>query len=435
MGLSQRGSRFKGVGQVLSIRPSSGTPMTQVDAYQITSRVLPPDAIHASNPIFKPGSETALESDAKFFRPVETYDSNNVPSYSQLVINEGFSNPLLVSQYTDEFPITRPGTMSTRVTSSEVNVSTATSTASLAPRPTSLPQTYRRKGLVQVFLTTSSEPDAEVAYSDNGVNWCSLSITTSYINLNAAAVSTETTFRTFNKYLVGAGATNSVSGATRVAGLTTNSTSLSKSFAEGDTTYNTNGIYRSTVVPFLRDTSGTQYYLKTNVTFTTASVNSSSTLNGTIVGALGATNYAEGYNEFEDGDDPVYTATPDSNRFVVSLKVNGSAQSISNPATAETHTFTNVSGSNSIEAEFGYRIQATVSSGTKKIRLGSTVITASDGTTDFFFTEGSQAFFEFLDSSDNPVTTTSLTVDSASETNATTFTFDGVKANHTIAIT
>lgn len=437
MGLSQRGNRFNGVGQVISIRPSSGTPTTEVEAYQINSRVLPADVIHTNNAIFKPGTETALESDAKFFEPVETYGADNTPSYSQLVINEGFTNPLLISQYTDEFPITRPGVMSSRITSKarNLNPSNQTITASLGPRPVSEPQTYRRKGLVQVYLTTSSTPDDEVAYSNNGVNWCSMTITNSYASVEAASSASETTFRTFNNYLVGAGATNEA-GAFVLGNAGIKYVAFSSIDAEGSTTYNTNGIYRSEVKPFLRDTSGTQYYIKTNVTFETASVASSATLNGTLTGSWNSETYEQGYNEFEDGDDPVYTATPDTDRYVVSLKVNGVAQSISDHSTAEQYTFNNVSGSNSIEAEFGFRLNAQVTSGSaNKIRIGSTTITDSDGVTAFYFTEGSQVFVEFLDASDNPVTTTSLVVNGVTETNAQDFTFDGFKTNQTIVIT
>jgi len=436
MSITQRSNRFRGTGRIISVRPSSGTPTTEFETYQIQSESLPASAIHAVTPILKPGTSTALDSNALFFEPTETYqDGSDAPVYSQLVVNETFSNPLLISQYTDEFPITRPGVMSTRVTSKSLNLnpSSLSNTASLTPRPISKPQTYRRKGTVQVFLTTSSTPDTEVAYSNQGVDWCSIDITNSYASTGAGSSATESTFKTFENYLVGSGATQTVTAG--ITGGAVAAFSSSQAFAEGATTYETNGIYRSEVKPFLRDTSGTQYYIKTNVSFATASVTSSATSNGTLTGLFNSVTYQQGYNEFTDGDDPVYTATPDTDRFVVSLKVNGVAQSISNPATAETHTFTDVSGSNSIEAEFGLKVDATVSSGTKKIRIGSTTITAASGTTSFYFTEGSQVFVEFLDASNNAVTSTSLTVDGASETNATTFTFEGIRTNHTIAIT
>ena len=93
MGFGQRANKFNELGKVTSIRPSSGTPMTDVESFQITSSGQPANVIHARDPIFKPGTETALESDAKFFTPLESYDANGVPQYNQFVINAGFSNP------------------------------------------------------------------------------------------------------------------------------------------------------------------------------------------------------------------------------------------------------------------------------------------------------------------------------------------------------
>ena len=239
-----------------------------------------------------------------------------------------------------------------------------------------------------------------------------------FINAAGGAFGVTTQFKTFPKYLVGAGASRTV-----VVGHSAQYIAVNQIEATGSVSYNTSGIYRSKIVPFLRDQSGTQYFLKTNVTFTGASVNSSASENGTISGLFGGVTFPEGYNEFTDGDDPVYTATPDSSRFVVSLTVNGSAQSISNPATAETHTFTNVSGANSIEAVFGYK---TVASKTGSDEASQTI----SPTGDIYRAEGDSIDFTFSE------TPASITYDGITQTvSGTTFTLDGIIANADFVVT
>tara|TARA_R100000278_G_scaffold190_1_gene306 strand:+ start:300 stop:1532 length:1233 start_codon:yes stop_codon:yes gene_type:complete len=403
MGFGQRAGKFNELGKVISIRPSSGTPMTAVQSFQIQSSGQPASVIHARDPIFKPGTETPLESDALFFMPTESYGADGIPQYNQLVINDGFSNPLKVSEYNEYFTITKPGTMGAAISSirrsSDVGFT-------IAPKAITIPQTYRREGLVEVFLTTSSDADAEVAYSDDGINWCSLSIMDIFRNSSGGAYAVATKFQNFPKYLVGANAT-------RLATLRPNVT-IDASYrieATGSTSYNTSGIYRSKVVPFLRDQSGTQYFLKTNVTFTGASVNSSASDNGTISGTLGGA--SQGYNEHTAGTAPVYTATPDTNRHVVSFTVNGSDQSISNPAIAQQHTFTNISGGNSIQAVFGYKTVAS--------KTGSGTISP---TGDIYKAEGDSIDFTFS------TTPTSITYNGVAQTvDGTTFTLGGIGAN------
>ena len=197
--------------------------------------------------------------------------------------------------------------------------------------------------------------------------------------------------------MVGALATRSIEIGSALLS-TLNFISSFKIQATGSTSYSTHGIYRSKVVPFLRDQSGTQYFLKTNVTFSGASVNSSASENGTISGSFGGVTFPEGYNEHAVNDDPVYTATPDSSRHVVSLTVNDVAQSISNPATAETHTFTDVSGANSIQAVFGYKTIAS--------KTGSGTISP---TGDIYRAEGDNIDFTFS------TTPTSITYDGVTQ--------------------
>ena len=410
MGFGQRASKFNELGRIVSIRPNSGTPMTIKESFQIQSIGQPASVIHARDPIFKPGTETALESDALFFMPTESYDDSGVPQYTQLVINDGFSNPLKVSEYNEYFTVTKPGVMSTAVSSVGSNGAGGSPGVGISPKAIAAPQTYRREGLVEVFLTTSSDADAEVAYSDNGVSWCSLSTLDTFVNMPGGTFGVATKFQTFPKYLVGAGASRLA-----VMGFVAGFIASSRIEATGAISYSTNGIYRSKVVPFLRDQSGTQYFLKTNVTFTGANVTSSSSENGTISGTLGGG--SEGYNEHTAGTSPVYTATPDSSRHVISFTVNGSDQSISNPAIAQQHTFTNIDGDNSIEAVFGYK---TVASKTGTDAASQTI----SPTGDIYRTEGDSIDFTFSE------TPASITYNSIAQTvNGTTFTLDGIIAN------
>jgi hypothetical protein len=264
MSISQRANRFKETGRILSIEPSTSSPLTELDSYQITSLIQPASVIHANNPIHKPGTTTDLSPNATFFEPTESYGSDGVPQFKQLVINgELTAGTVKVSEYNEYFTVTDPGEMGTR---GRYALAGDSGGAVLTPHALSLPQTYRRKGLVQVYLTTSNDADPEVAYSDEGVNWCSISFSTFYTDLEDSKASVSGSFRTFNKYLKSTDATYPANN-TAYATSAGEYSAQAYSDATGDTSYVTTGIFRSQVVPFLRNADGTQLYLKTNVTF------------------------------------------------------------------------------------------------------------------------------------------------------------------------
>lgn len=56
---------------------------------------------------------------------------------------------------------------------------------------------------------------------------------------------------------------------------------------------------------------------------------------------------------------------------MVSLKVDGVAQTISDPTAALSHTFTNISGGHSFEATFGHKV-TTTSTGNNAVSITST---------------------------------------------------------------
>jgi hypothetical protein len=267
MSITQKSNRFRGTGRIISIQPSSGTPTTAFESYQIQSEGLPASSMHPVNPILKPGTNTALDANAVFFEPTETYrDGSDAPIYSQLVINtdnNDFSTPRKISEYKEYFTVTDPGEMGTQ---GFYALAASTGSAQLVPRAISQPKTYPREGLVEVFLTTSNDADTIVAYNDENVSWCGISFVDFYSRDADDSASQSASYRTFSKYLrstnVSFPATNAESAST--AGVYSASAT---STATGDTTYTTTGIFRSKVVPFLRTPNGTQLYLKTNVTF------------------------------------------------------------------------------------------------------------------------------------------------------------------------
>jgi len=365
MGFGQRAGKFNELGRIQSIKPASNSPLTQVDSYTITSVGQPASVIHARDPIFKPGTETVLESDATFFTPTESYGSDGVPQYSQYVVNANIGSSLKVSEYNEYFTVTNPGVMSTvGAYATGENGGAAT----VIPRAFSEPSTFRREGVVQIYLTTSSDADAEVAYSDENVNWCAIGFDNFFFNQTAETAAVRSSYRTFRKYLNSAGTTNSA-----FAQSTGQYSSVANSFGTGDTTYNTNGIYRSKVEPFFKKNDGTQYYLKTNVTFAGASVSASTSDGGSVTATLNSNPVTNplGFKSYTEGvDDPIYKAVPGSG-FLVSLKVDGVAQTISDPTAELSHTFTNISGGHSFEATFGHKV-TTTSGGGNAVSITST---------------------------------------------------------------
>ena len=262
MSLSQRTDRFSGVGAILTIKPSSGTPMTSVNSYIVTSRGIAPNAIHATNPIHKPGTTTDLNANSIFFEPDVSIGSDGVPTFSQLVIDTSNTGTTIgVSQYKEYFTVTEPGVMTTQGFFAEASNKGA---AVRTPKANSIPQSRRRLGTVDVSLSTSNNSDVEDAYQNNGVDWASISMSNFQLDTANASANVSASFRTFNNYLRSGAGTDSD---TSTAGITGVYNNTSTSVMTGDTSYDTTGIYRSQTVPFLKKIDGTQTYLKTNVTF------------------------------------------------------------------------------------------------------------------------------------------------------------------------
>ena len=285
MSITQRSNRFRGTGRIISVKPSSGTPTTAFESYQIQSEGLPASSIHSVNPILKPGTSTALEANATFLEPTETYrDGSDAPVYLQTVINtdtSDLSTPLIISQYKEFFAVVDPGIIANeKVFLTTVGTDNG-SAGTLVSKPLAQPKTTRKIANVTVSLTTSPNSDPEVAYKQ--VDWCGISYATIVQDINTRATSVSGNYKSFSNFLGFNGtqttttfkATTSldvsisgeslnISNATASGVLTTATTS--DNITEGE--YVRLGIYRSQTTPFVRRSDGTQLYLKTNVEFT-----------------------------------------------------------------------------------------------------------------------------------------------------------------------
>ena len=271
MSITQRSNRFRGTGRIISVKPSSGTPTTQFETYQIQSESLPASAIHAVTPILKPGTSTALNSNALFFEPTETYqDGSNQPQYTQFVINTNaaIGSGLELSRYDEYFTVRDPGIVTT---DGAFSLGSDSGAAVRFPVVTQMPVSRSRKGVVTVDLVTTSTADVVQAYDDAGFDFASCSFTTFYTKNGGADTSISASHRTFNGYC--RGDTASVSGNTST--ITTTSTTLgsfgtfatTKMTGDLESAYDKTGVYKSKVTPFLRTIDGTQTFLKTNVEF------------------------------------------------------------------------------------------------------------------------------------------------------------------------
>ena len=276
MSISQRSSRFKGVGQIVSIAPSSGTPITVFESYQIQSLGQPASVIHGQNPILKPGTTTALSSSAIFFEPNETYrDGSDEPQYTQFVINANaaIGSGLQLSTYNEYFTVRDPGVVTP---DGDFSVGTDSGAAVRFPKVTKMPVQRPREGVVTVTLVTTGDADTVAAYNDlksdgDPFTFASISFNTFFTKNSGADTSVSASHRTFNGYC--RGDTANLSGNTSTITSTSITLGSFGTFAttrmtgDPESSYVKTGIYRSKVTPFLRTVDGNQTFLKTNVTF------------------------------------------------------------------------------------------------------------------------------------------------------------------------
>lgn len=88
----------------------------------------------------------------------------------------------------------------------------------------------------------------------------------------------------------------------------------------------------------------------------------------------------------------MYKSVPDSGHYIVSVKVDGVAETISDSDRADTtdgfsKTFNDISGNKSIDAVFGYRIVASATGGTGTITPSGNQYFAEDTEVTFTFNQ------------------------------------------------
>ena len=253
--IKKRVSRYSEAG-LLSIRPVRQNGFSLAPSYIYVTTGAPASSLSG---LIKPDG-TQLGTSVTWLEP-EVQNIGGFPTYTQQVIAIALgTGTVKVHSGNKFFTVTEPGVMST---GGAYNTAAESGGAVRYPQATKQPQTYRKKATVEVYLTNvSTISETEVAFTEKGVDWCSIAFDSFYTNEKNAAASVSANWRSFPKYLNSGGTTN-----------TAYASSAGKYFAEarshgaGDTSYVTSGIYRVDPQPYQRAANGTQLYLKTVVTF------------------------------------------------------------------------------------------------------------------------------------------------------------------------
>jgi hypothetical protein len=206
-------------------------------------------------------SGVALPASVTWYEP-SVQNIEGYPTYTQKVILKTVPNGnagVLVHSTQKFFTVTEPGVMGCDGNYSQ---SAESGAAARYPVATKAPRTYRKKATVKVYLTVSGDiSEAEVAFSEEGVDWCSVAFDSFYTSEEGQAASATGSWRSFPNYLKGN--TNGQAEATLLGKYA----AFANSNGFGSTTYVQAGIYRVEVDKYTRSADGTQLYLKTIVTF------------------------------------------------------------------------------------------------------------------------------------------------------------------------
>jgi len=260
--IKKRVSRWAEAGIILVDPVTEGT-FSEVQQYVFRSVGLPPSVIHATTPLTTP-SGTQLDANVTFYEPtVENFEG--YPTFTQLVTNiQATAEGALVHSREDFFEIIDPGVMTTGFITSS---SAESASAVRFPQATSKPRRYRKKGLVQVYLTTSSTiSETEVAYSNENTDWADITFYNYYFNDRNGSSDTTANWRTFDNYLIDEVETDTAYAFSNNSGAGVIESNVS-AFKRGSTTYTTTGNYRVILNEYEKGPDGTQYYLKTIVSF------------------------------------------------------------------------------------------------------------------------------------------------------------------------
>ena len=240
---------------VLSIDPLEEDGFSLAPSYQYVTIGAPASSMSG---LITPNGGS-LPSNVTWLEP-RVQNIEGFPTYTQAVINIPSSETVKIHSTSKFFTVTEPGTMST---DGAFNSNEKSGAAAVYPKAISQPSTYRKKATVDVFLTTLSGFDEEeVAFNEEGVDWCSISFNSFYTNDTESTASVSSSWRSFPQYLNTAG-TNRTAYATSLGVYYAQANSL----GAGSTAYIVNGIYRVSLEKYRRALNTNQLYLKTIVTF------------------------------------------------------------------------------------------------------------------------------------------------------------------------
>ncbi len=252
--IKKRTGRYSEAG-VLSISPLEEDGFSLAPSYVYVTTGAPASSITG---LVKPNG-TALGANVTWFEP-KVQNVEGFSTYTQQVLAITLTTTVKVHSVNKFFTITEPGVMST---GGSFNSNTKSGAATRYPKALSQPSTYRKKATVDVYLTTSNLiSESEVAFTELGVDWCSVGFDSFYTNETDSTASVSSSWRSFPQYLNSSGTTD-----TADASFLGVYYAEANSYGAGDTTYTTTGIYRVELEKYTRAANGTQLYLKTIVTF------------------------------------------------------------------------------------------------------------------------------------------------------------------------
>ncbi len=252
--IKKRTGRYSEAG-VLSISPLEEDGFSLAPSYVYVTTGAPASSMTG---LVKPNG-TALGTGVTWFEP-KVQNVEGFSTYTQQVLAITLTTTVKVHSVNKFFTVTEPGVMST---GGSYNSNAKSGAATRYPKALSQPSTYRKKATVDVYLTSvSSIAETEVAFTEEGVDWCSVGFDSFYTNDTESTASVSSSWRSFPQYLNSGGTTDSAY-ATR-AGVYA---AYANSYGRGDGTYTTTGIYRVELEKYTRAANGTQLYLKTIVTF------------------------------------------------------------------------------------------------------------------------------------------------------------------------
>ena len=252
--IKKRTGRYSEAG-VLSISPLEEDGFSLAPSYVYVTTGAPASSMTG---LVKPNG-TALGTNVTWFEP-KVQNVEGFSTYTQQVLAITLTTTVKVHSVNKFFTITEPGVMST---GGAFNSASKSGAATRFPQATKQPRTYRKKATVDVYLTTSNLiSESEVAFTELGVDWCSVGFDSFYTNETDSTASVSSSWRSFPQYLNSSGTTD-----------TADASSLGVYYAEansygaGNETYTITGIYRVELEKYTRASDGTQLYLKTIVTF------------------------------------------------------------------------------------------------------------------------------------------------------------------------